>query len=70
MQGSVADPANWPVEDDAKEEIVSMAASRVVMHQNCPPSRGGLLGYLLRRTGEARLARALCTLHSVDINLI
>ena len=44
VQGSVADPANWPVEDDAKEEIVSMAASRVVMHQIVLPAEVDSLG--------------------------
>lgn len=43
-QGSVLDPANWPVADDAKEEIVSMAASRMVMHQIVLPAEVDSLG--------------------------
>ena len=60
MQGSVADPANWPVEDDAKEEIVSMAASRVVMHQIVLPaevdSLGICFGGQVRRASQERYA--------------
>ena len=44
MQGNMADPANWPVEEDPKEEIVSMAASRVVMHQIVLPAEVDSLG--------------------------
>ena len=38
------DPANWPMDDDAKEEIVSMAATRVVMHQIVLPAEVDSLG--------------------------
>ena len=44
MQGSVVDPANWPLHDDGKEEIVSMAATRVVMHQIVLPAEVDSLG--------------------------
>jgi len=60
MQGNIADPANWPVEDDPKEEIVSMAASRVVMHQIVLPaevdSLGICFGGQVRRTSQERYA--------------
>ncbi|CAL5223884.1 g6477 [Coccomyxa viridis] len=42
--GSVVDPANWPLHDDGKEEIVSMAATRVVMHQIVLPAEVDSLG--------------------------
>ena len=40
----MVDPANWPLQDDGKEEIVSMAASRVVMHQIVLPAEVDSLG--------------------------
>ena len=40
----MVDPASWPLEDDAKEEIVSMAATRVVMHQIVLPAEVDSLG--------------------------
>ena len=40
----MVDPASWPLEDDSKEEIVSMAATRVVMHQIVLPAEVDSLG--------------------------
>ncbi len=40
----MVDPANWPLHDDGKEEIVSMAATRVVMHQIVLPAEVDSLG--------------------------
>ena len=40
----MVDPASWPLEDDGKEEIVSMAATRVVMHQIVLPAEVDSLG--------------------------